>query len=105
MPIPVNIEQLLSATSIEGARIEYKKGWNPSVCYSQTGRDSEIDKGRRKNDGRNTRAQMSGQLKISEATIKREIKYIREHGILRYDGPARSGKWIVNTDIDIAVHQ
>ena len=57
-----------------------------------------------KADGRITRAQMSGQLKISEATIKREIKYLREQGILRYDGPARSGKWIVNTDIDIAVH-
>ena len=33
MPIPVNIEQLLSATSIEGARIEYKKGWNPDAIY------------------------------------------------------------------------
>lgn len=58
-----------------------------------------------KADGRITRAQMSGQLKISEATIKREVKYLREHGILRYDGPAKSGKWIVNTDIDIVVHQ
>ena len=57
-----------------------------------------------KADGRITRAQMSGQLKISEATIKREIKYLREHGILRYDGPTKSGKWIVNTDIDIVVH-
>ena len=33
MPIPVNIELLLSATSIEGARIEYKKGWNPDAIY------------------------------------------------------------------------
>lgn len=33
MPIPVNIEQLLGATSIEGARIEYKEGWNPNAIY------------------------------------------------------------------------
>ena len=33
MPIPVNIEQLLGATSIESSRIEYKKGWNPDAIY------------------------------------------------------------------------
>ena len=33
MPIPVNIEQLLSATAIEGSRIEYKEGWNPNAIY------------------------------------------------------------------------
>ena len=33
MPIPVNIEQLLGATSIESSRIEYKKGWNPDASY------------------------------------------------------------------------
>lgn len=54
----------------------------------------------RSND-RITRAQMSGELKISEVTIKREIKHLREHGILSYDGPAKSGKWIINPSVNI----
>ena len=33
MPLPVNIEQLLSATTIESSRIEYKEGWNPNAIY------------------------------------------------------------------------
>ena len=33
MPIPINIEQLLGPTSIEGTRIEYKEGWNPNAIY------------------------------------------------------------------------
>jgi len=30
MNLPVNIEDLLSATTVESERIEFKKGWNPS---------------------------------------------------------------------------
>lgn len=30
MSIPINIEKLLSGTVIEGTRIEFKKGWNPT---------------------------------------------------------------------------
>ena len=31
-------------------------------------------------------------------TSKREIKYLRERGILSYNGPAKSGRWIINPD-------
>ena len=33
MPLPVNVEQLLSSTTIESSRIEYKEGWNPNTIY------------------------------------------------------------------------
>lgn len=44
---------------------------------------------------------MSEELKIPEATIKREIKHLKEHGILSYDGPAKSGKWTINPSVNI----
>ena len=33
MALPINVEQLLDATTIESARIEYKEGWNPDAIY------------------------------------------------------------------------
>lgn len=33
MPLPVNIENLLSGRSVENERIEYKEGWNPPATY------------------------------------------------------------------------
>ena len=33
MALPVNIGQLLDATTIESSRIEYKEGWNPDAIY------------------------------------------------------------------------
>ncbi len=33
MPIPINIENLLSGKSVENDRIEYKEGWNPPAIY------------------------------------------------------------------------
>ena len=33
MPLPINMERLLSATSIDSSRIEYKKEWNPDAIY------------------------------------------------------------------------
>ena len=33
MALSINIEQLLDATTIESARIEYKEGWNPDAIY------------------------------------------------------------------------
>ena len=33
MALPINIEQLLDATTVESTRIEYKEGWNPDVIY------------------------------------------------------------------------
>ena len=31
MALPINIEQLLDATTVESSRIEYKAGWNPDA--------------------------------------------------------------------------
>lgn len=72
----------------------------PQKSSVLTPRQSKMLKLIRSND-RITRAQMSGELKISEVTIKREIKHLREHGILSYDGPAKSGKWIINPSVNI----
>jgi ATP-dependent DNA helicase RecG len=33
MALHVNIEDLLSSTTIESDRIEFKKGWNPDSIY------------------------------------------------------------------------
>lgn len=33
MALPINIEQLLDATTVESSRIEYKAGWNPDAIY------------------------------------------------------------------------
>ena len=33
MALPINVEDLLSATTIESDRIEYKSGWNPDAIY------------------------------------------------------------------------
>lgn len=33
MPLHINIEELLSARTVESDRIEYKKGWNPDAIY------------------------------------------------------------------------
>jgi len=33
MPLPINIEQLLSANKVESNRIEFKAGWNPDTIY------------------------------------------------------------------------
>lgn len=33
MPLPVNIENLLSGRSVENERIEFKEGWNPPAIY------------------------------------------------------------------------
>lgn len=33
MALPINIEQLLDAGTIESSRIEYKAGWNPDAIY------------------------------------------------------------------------
>ena len=56
-----------------------------------------------KADGKITRVEMSKRLKISKPTIERDIKYLREQGILNYDGAAKTGKWIVNPNIGITV--
>ena len=33
MALPINIEDLLGGLVVEGDRVEYKKGWNPSPIY------------------------------------------------------------------------
>ena len=33
MRLPINIEELLSGRAVEGARLEYKTGWNPDAIY------------------------------------------------------------------------
>jgi len=33
MPLHINIEDLLSARTVESDRIEYKEGWNPDAIY------------------------------------------------------------------------
>ena len=33
MALHINIEDLLSARTVESDRIEYKKGWNPDAIY------------------------------------------------------------------------
>ena len=54
-------------------------------------------------DGKITRAQMSEQLKISEPTVKREIKYLREHGVLNYRGSSKTGRWVIDTTVALLV--
>lgn len=56
-----------------------------------------------KTNGTITRAEIAERLKVSEPTVKRDIKYLREQGILNYDGAAKTGKWIVNPNIGITV--
>ena len=85
---------------IHPAFIQNEPQNKPQKSSVLTPRQSEMLKLIRSND-RITRAQMSEELKISEATIKREIKHLREHGILSYDGPAKSGKWIINPSVNI----
>lgn len=58
-----------------------------------------------KTNGTITRAEIAERLKVSEPTVKRDIKYLREQGILNYDGAAKTGKWIVNPNIGITVKQ
>jgi ATP-dependent DNA helicase RecG len=33
MPLPINIEHLLSANKVESSRVEFKAGWNPDAIY------------------------------------------------------------------------
>lgn len=33
MPLPINIENLLTGKTVESERIEYKEGWNPAAIY------------------------------------------------------------------------
>lgn len=33
MALPINIEHLLGATTVESERIEFKTGWNPDAIY------------------------------------------------------------------------
>ena len=33
MPLHINIEDLLSARTVESNRIEFKEGWNPDAIY------------------------------------------------------------------------
>lgn len=56
-----------------------------------------------KTNGTIRRAEIAERLKVSEPTVKRDIKYLREQGILNYDGAAKTGKWIVNPNIGITV--
>lgn len=87
---------------IHPAFIQNEPQNEPQKSSVLTPRQSKMLKLIRSND-RITRAQMSEELKISEATItiKREIKYLKEHGILSYDGPAKSGKWTINPSVNI----
>ena len=39
-----------------------------------------------------TRAELSEKLSISKKTVERDIKYLKEQGILNYKGSARSGE-------------
>lgn len=50
-----------------------------------------------------TRAELSEKLNISKKTVERDIKYLKEQGILNYKGSARSGEWILNKDKSIKV--
>ncbi len=33
MPLPINIDDLLSSRTVESDRIEFKEGWNPDAIY------------------------------------------------------------------------
>lgn len=82
---------------IHPAFIQNEPQNEPQNSVTVTSRQNEILK-LIKADGKITREQMSKKLKISETTIKREIKYLRERGILSYNGPAKSDRWIINPD-------
>ena len=50
-----------------------------------------------------TRAELSEKLNISKKTVERDIKYLKEQGILSYKGSARTGEWIISKNRSIKV--
>lgn len=50
-----------------------------------------------------TRMEMSKLLKVSKPTIERDIKYLKEQGVLNYEGSSKSGKWVIDPTFSIAV--
>ena len=52
-----------------------------------------------------TRIEMSERLKVSKPTVERDIKFLREQGVLNYSGSAKSGEWIINRSIGISIKQ
>ena len=50
-----------------------------------------------------TRAELSEKLSISKKTVERDIKYLKEQGILSYKGSARTGEWIISKNRSIKV--
>jgi ATP-dependent DNA helicase RecG len=33
MPLPLNVEDLLTSRTVESERVEFKEGWNPDAIY------------------------------------------------------------------------
>ena len=50
-----------------------------------------------------TRAELSEKLNISKKTVERDIKYLKEQGIINYKGSARTGEWIISKNRSIKV--
>ena len=50
-----------------------------------------------------TRTELSEKLSTSKKTVEREIKYLKEQGIINYKGSARTGEWIISKNRSIKV--
>ena len=49
-----------------------------------------------KTDNAITRTKLMKLLKVSKATIERDLKFLKEMGILHHEGSSRFGKWVLD---------
>ena len=121
MTLPININRLLGASTVESSRIEYKKGWNPNAIYRTICAFANITLFHSQNEGINeglndvlitqqqymildlinqnsriTTSELAQQLKYSTRTIQRYIKQLKDLNLLLKEGSDKSGIWLIN---------
>lgn len=113
MALPVNVEDLLNKNKVESTRIEFKEGWNPdsiyrSICAFANDRvndrvnfaegsqksSQKIIELIRENSSISTQ-EMADKLMISRRAIAKQIKKLKEDGIIQRVGPDKGGYWEV----------
>ena len=124
MALAINIEDLLNKQKIESNRIEFKKGWNPgsiyrSICafandFDDLGseKSSEIIMvGSEKTVNSSVKilaqikqkptisaVEIAMQIEMSSRGVEKQIRKLREKGIIKRIGADRGGYWEIIKD-------
>ena len=124
MALAINIEDLLNKQKIESNRIEFKKGWNPGSIYrsicafandfddlgseksseiimvgsEKTVNSSEKILAQIKQKPTISAVEIAMQIEMSSRGVEKQIRKLREKGIIKRIGADRGGYWEIIKD-------